>query len=299
MAFESLGVFLFNFWLVSLMLPIWAVASIGNLCCRCCKCGEDCLARVVIFMTAIAWRTTMLMSSCFIHVDVKGLNDFRTKLGSTGRPAVLIANHTSFLDTILILTLYSLRHSGSVRMFVGNHLFKMPLLGSIVKAMGHLSVPFKSGQGGKFEVDKEEMAVRMKQLQDHVEEGNFAAWFPEGQVNLGDVMKLQMFRAGGFTIPVNVDVELWCLAAVGNGVCWPGKSSVGGRPAQIGVKIWRLCESSQDFISEINGSEQDKCRFMANESQKAVQKVVDELAADGFVATADDEDKEALLKTEA
>merc|ERR1712151_1334824 len=102
-------------------------------------------------------------------------------------------------------------------MMVSNHLFKMPIVSTLVKAHGHLAVPFKqAGESGGFEIDQEKMKQRMRQLEDHADEGGSVAWFPEGTINKGDPLKLGSFRAGGFKLPLHVDAEIWCMAFVGN-----------------------------------------------------------------------------------
>jgi len=219
-------------------------------------------------------------------------------MGSSGRSCLIVGNHTSFMDTLVAVVANPLRNVGSVRMMVGNHLFRMPFLGTIVKAMGHESVPFKQDEATqKWTLDKEEMAARMKDLEAHVDRGGHLAWFPEGALNLGDPHKVGMFRAGGFVIPVHIDVEIWIMAAVGNSVCWPPSSTVGGRPATMALKMFRLCESSHDFLSKLPDDEKERSVFLANTAHDRVQKFVDEFVAEGFDGNIhSDEEKEEDYK---
>mmetsp|Transcript_48113 Transcript_48113/g.148506 ORF Transcript_48113/g.148506 Transcript_48113/m.148506 type:complete len:190 (-) Transcript_48113:169-738(-) len=166
-------------------------------------------------------------------------------------------------------------------MFVSSHLLKMPLLGTIVEAMGHLAVPFKSGENGKFEVDKERMAERMREFEEHVAAGGLAGWYPEGTMNRGNTEEVQLFRAGGFALAVHLDVEVWCVAFHGNAVCWPAAAAVGGRPARIGVKISNLCDSSRTLISDGDVNSNDEraaCLHLSNTTHARIQRDLSELA---------------------
>eukprot|EP00971_Amphidinium_carterae_P246797 4901598-Amphidinium_carterae.1 len=72
-----------------------------------------------------------------------------------------------------------------VKMMISMHVFNMPGIGIIAKAMGHLSVPFKSTDVEKFDVDKAEVEKRMKAMDAHIKAGGYGGWFPEGRVNPG------------------------------------------------------------------------------------------------------------------
>jgi len=168
-------------------------------------------------------------------------------------------------------------------MFVSSHLFKMPILSSIVTCMRHLAVPFKaSADSDSFELDRELMAKRQEELEDHVRAGNIAGWFPEGRMNPGDEAEVGMFRAGGFAMAARVDVEIWCVAFRGNATCWPRKSAVGGMPASVGVEIFKLCDSSFDYLAAAPGGrlagEREKTIFLANSARERIQAGVDQLA---------------------
>jgi len=227
-------------------------------------------------MTGLAWRIVLGLC-CWIRVNKDGFSEFKS-MGSTGRPIILVSNHASFMDTILLVALFPLSQLGKVKMFVSSHLLKMPLLGTICYAMGHLAVPFKAkGSEGGFELDKDLMAKRQEQLEQHVSRGNIAGWFPEGTMApTGDPNNSTgQFRAGGFTLAVHVDCEIWCCAYHGITKCWPTKAAVGGNPASIGVKFFKLCDSSKAFAAE-NGkdTEKDASIFIANSAQAKIQAAV-------------------------
>lgn len=298
---QHVAVVLFNLSLILLTLPPYVVALVAVTTAKCRPLAANSFRRrAVLATTCLAWRMLFLLC-CWVRIRVDGLYALRSGLGATGRPAIIIANHSSFMDTILLVTFMPVSKIVDMKMMVSSHLLKMPVLGTIVAAMGHKAVPFKSGgPSGTFEVDKELMAVRQKELQDHVAAGGLAGWFPEGTINKGDIREVKTFRAGGFTLAVHVDVEIWCVAFQGNTACWPATAAVGGRPAKIGVKIFKLCDSSHSLIlnSNIDLSDDRAASLqLANCAHGKVQLLVDQLAKEGYVTyPARDEATRPLLQ---
>jgi 1-acyl-sn-glycerol-3-phosphate acyltransferase len=232
-------------------------------------------------LTALAWRC-VFACSFWIREEIDGLQELRTELKASNTGAVIIANHLSFLDTILLVALMPVTEISRVKMFVSSHLLKIPLLSTIVKAMGHLVVPFKSAAEGKFEVDKDLMAERQAMLETHVKAGGIAGWFPEGAMNPGEnALEVAQFRAGGFSLAVNVDVPIWCVALVGNDRCWPRRAALGGRPSRIGVKVFKLCDHSTELAAKGGDSQRDQQVYLADLAHQKIQEAVDELSANG------------------
>jgi len=251
-------------------------------------------AKIVITITALAWRV-LLVSTFWVRCDCEGLAKFRAEVGRTGRPVLIVANHTSFLDTPLIVTTLPVWLAASSKMFAGNHLFKMPILGRVLKGMRHLSVPFKATSeenASNFQVDQEEMAERMKTLEAHAREVGCVSWFPEGTLNRGDPDKVNVFRAGGFSIPVHVDCEVWGVVMVGNQKSCPVKGLM-GRPARISLRTVCITDSThnmfkkeKDLIQQMMkddniDEERAQCLLLANTSRARVQDTVDEMLASG------------------
>jgi len=285
------GVVLFNVLLVVATLPAYVIAKVGVMLTACKPFrGNSCRRRAVLVATCLAWRV-VLSCCCWVRVHAEGIRSLRRELGASGRPAVIVANHASFMDTILIVTMLPLAKIARIRMLVSAHLLKMPFLGTIVQAMGHQAVPFKSGGvDGGFEIDKELMAVRQRELEEHVAQGGMAGWYPEGTMNRGDGREVGTFRAGGFALAVHLDLEVWCVAFQGNAACWPRTAAVGGRPSRIGVRIFRLCESSHAFITQAGISLEDERAasiHVANSAHRGIQSLVDELAAAGYAVPAE------------
>merc|ERR1711997_705314 len=120
----------------------------------------------------------VLLCLCrWVRLDLEGFDKLNSRLGASGRPCVITANHTSFMDIILTVALAPACHVGGMKMLVSNHVMKMPCLGQIIQAMNHVVVPFRK-IGSELELgeeamatDKELMVKRMQVLEDHVAEG--------------------------------------------------------------------------------------------------------------------------------
>lgn len=283
---QTMGIVFFNIILILCTLPVYLIAKVSIILAMCKPMRANSYRRkAVLISTCIAWRIALGLS-CWIKRDCEGLREFHATLGNNGRPAVIVANHASFMDTILLVALTPLSKISHVKMLIASHLLKIPCLGTIASAMGHLAVPYKQkASEGSFELDKELMAVRQQELQDHVAAGNIAAWFPEGTMNRDNIQDIKTFRAGGFTLTVNVDVQIWCVAEVGQSICWPARSSAGGAPCKIGVRIFKLCESSKGLLAAQTGDfkdPHDAAVFLANLAHEQIQERVNQLVADGY-----------------
>eukprot|EP00927_Polykrikos_kofoidii_P054217 TRINITY_DN48672_c0_g1_i1.p1 TRINITY_DN48672_c0_g1~~TRINITY_DN48672_c0_g1_i1.p1 ORF type:complete len:311 (+),score=37.75 TRINITY_DN48672_c0_g1_i1:67-999(+) len=304
----NLGVFFWNVLLVLFMLPTsYLLAKIGSLFLRVMPSGgrcsshcSGCLSRAVILLTCLVWRLTLALA-CWIRWRTDGVRQFRSELGSSGRPCILLANHVSFLDTILAVSLVPLAHVSRVRMMAADRILSMPILGTIAKAMGHIRTPPKELLDNAEYLKQVEESLR--ELDKHIVAGGIAAWYPEGRMNLVDPLKVQAFRAGGLAVAVRHDVEIWCIASVGNSICWPRTSALGGRPCKIRSRTFRLCESSHLFLRDAPSSpsgiaadaDRAKALYLAQAAQKAVQEAVDELAAEVFDTHGVAENSQPLL----
>lgn len=146
------------------------------------------------------------------------------------KPAFLIGNHQSFLDTILTVAIMPSNVTWRCRTYLSSHLYKMPILSTILTAVGHFPVYFSKNSGyNKFSVDREKMDQVQKKVDKHLSNGGVLAFFPEGQMNkMPDV--LCDFRYGGFKKALEYDARIWAMVAYGNQQSWPIKCQLGGYP---------------------------------------------------------------------
>ena len=96
-------------------------------------------------------------------------------------------------------------------------------------------------------------------------------------------MKLQQFRAGGFTVAYRVDCEVWMMVNVGNSDCWPAQETFGGYPASIRYKMYKFSSSTHDLLTE-NGfvignpdTERGATVFLADTLQSEMQEQMNSL----------------------
>jgi len=119
------------------------------------------------------------------------------RLPRTG-PAVLVANHTSWLDPI-VLPLALPRKPGFLAM---EELWKMPVVGFVMRAYGHLAIPLHRGA-----VD----ATALRRALGVLKEGALLIVFPEGGISPDGRLRpfhrgaaLLAARAGAPLVPVAI-----------------------------------------------------------------------------------------------
>uniref|UniRef100_A0A6U6NQE5 Phospholipid/glycerol acyltransferase domain-containing protein n=1 Tax=Zooxanthella nutricula TaxID=1333877 RepID=A0A6U6NQE5_9DINO len=279
---DAFGTVLFSIFLVLCTLVPWSIAKVGSCFSHCCPARCPASRRLVQHSVVLFWRL-LLWLSCWVRIRIDGTREFRRASGATGRPCVVVSNHLSFLDTPLLISLLPMTKVARVKLMVTSKMATMPFLRTIVRMTEHIIVPFARPDPECLEVDRDLMAVRLKELEDHMRRGGFAVWFPEGRLNSGDPTHVGTFRAGGFRLPARVDAEIWCIALVGTGDCWPHDSAVGGRPATVRGTIFRLCESSFECASTGRGGpglgdESSAAKFLAESARQRIQRAVDDIA---------------------
>jgi 1-acyl-sn-glycerol-3-phosphate acyltransferase len=301
---KMLGQALFALFVLSSLIPPWLTAALGEFWVQFAPADKQAdrrktLAKVVITVLAVCWRCA-LMLSCWIRIDMDGVDTLRRELGSTGKPVCVVANHCSFFDIFMAVTLQPLSKVGGFKMIVSSHVLKMPVIGRVATACGHLAVPFKDADGTStnFEVDKDKLAIVMQDFEEHLKSGQCCSWFPEGTVNKGDCAKVQQIRAGGLGIAVRNDAEIWVCTFVGNAISWPKNAPIGGIPAHIGVRAFCLCKSSKELLADPKSGddERSRCIFLADLLQSKMQSVIDEFVGKGYKAGNNERKKEAIKK---
>ncbi|CAE7789914.1 unnamed protein product, partial [Symbiodinium necroappetens] len=93
-------------------------------------------------------------------------------------------------------------------------------------------------------------------------------------------------------------VDIWCLAMLGTNVCWPVESLVGGIPARIGIRMWKL-GSSHALLSAESLPDSDtrtKAIRLAALVKASMQEGLEDLAAKGFSGQRNARNEEAKSK---
>jgi len=282
---DYLGVFVFSLLLLLSNVPVYAVARFTQTVKQ-IRGGKETVFLTKLTIAACHFMWLITIQLCWwVRVELISDEPGRMKT-NTGRPKVIVANHQSFMDTVLLTSYLPLGRAVDVKMYVASTLCKTPGLGTIVLAAGHIEVPFQASKttDTNMSVDKNVLEERMKVFSKHIEGGGTGSWYPEGRLNREDHQKVGMFRAGGFAIAEEADVEMWGLAFVGVNTCWPSRSSMGGRPCHIKMRLFLICESTHIHLRENGvsrnqvGDSGEKARtFLADSTRVLVQEHCDQM----------------------
>lgn len=137
------------------------------------------------------------------------------------RPVFLLGNHTSFFDTLLTVAKAPSRVIYHARTYQASYLTNIPLLGTMIAAMGHFPVHFTGTADTDFRVDREAMAATERSVDAFLDEGNSAlAFFPEGALN-STPAEIKPFRYGGIKKALARDARLFQFVTHGCPDVWP------------------------------------------------------------------------------
>lgn len=207
---------------------------------------------------------------------------------SDNRPVFLIGNHTSFLDTVLCVAKTPFMLTWNARTYVSNGLLSMPLLGTVIKAMGLFTVQFKGVKDGDFSVDKEKMAKMQVRVDAHIQNGGVLCFFPEGQVN-SNPEKIMPFRYGGMKVALDNDAKIYQYVTCGCPSVWKKKEPVGGWPGKVIYGLKPLApQGTKQLLQDVRAQKlypEDKpdVAVLAEYFQAKMQSYYDELVIKGGI----------------
>jgi 1-acyl-sn-glycerol-3-phosphate acyltransferase len=141
-------------------------------------------------------------------------------LPATG-PAVVAANHPSYLDPILL----SLRLRRPIRFMAWDALFRVPLLGPVMRALGAFPVDLRPGHG-------REAYSRAKTL---IEDGQVVGLFPEGKRSSSGWLEPAL-REGAARLAWETGAPLVPATIAGAFRAWPHHQAL-PHPARIKVRF--------------------------------------------------------------
>ena len=150
--------------------------------------------RVLLHLYSCAWGTLYVVSNPFWRLHVHG----RAKLPWRG-PAVIVANHLSLLD---ILVLYGLFRP--FKWISKAELFRVPILGWNMWLNDY--VPVWRG-------DRESVRRMMDHCRRHLDRGSPVLLFPEGTRALDG--RLQRFKDGAFRLAFEAKVPVYPVVLTG------------------------------------------------------------------------------------
>lgn len=135
-------------------------------------------------------------------------------------PAVVAANHPSYLDPILL----SLEVARPIRFMAWDAMFRIPLVGALMRAFGAFPVDVRPGKG-------REAYAKAKAL---IEQGELVGIFPEGKRSRGGWME-ESLREGAARLAWETGVPLVPVTITGAFRAWPHYQAL-PRPARIRVR---------------------------------------------------------------
>jgi len=250
-----------------------------------------------LVLTQLGWRIALLFAP---WVKCQGDDDYveqwslvlslmadyqadAAREGKPPRPLFILGNHASFFDTVLAVAKFPVQVVWRVRTYMSNHLFKLPVLSTICKSVGHFPVHFTSSESGKFKVDAEKMEAVEKSVDAHLKDGGWLCFFPEGQMNK-EPDKILPFRFGGMKRALEFDAALVMLVFRGNTDVWPLKAQVGGFPGRVRYSLRTVAmDGAKAFVemarSEGNPEEKDMPdhEILARRAQELMQAQYDAL----------------------
>lgn len=205
------------------------------------------------------------------------------KEGKTRRPLFILANHVCFFDTVLAVVLFPRQVMWRCRTYMADHLFKLPVLSTICKSVGHFPVHFSSAEDGVFKVDAKKMEEVEKRVDKHLATGGWLCFFPEGQMNKTPDTILP-FRFGGMKKALAFDARIVHLVWRGNETVWPRKEQVGGFPGRVEYTLEVVAPNGcKAFVQEARKTaskeeaELEDHALLAKRLQEKMQKKYDSL----------------------
>jgi len=164
--------------------------------------------------------------------------DFKKAIG--GRPIMLLFNHTSMADPLIITSLLDLDSIKYCRTLLKKSLHDIPFFGGITQMTGHFPVYFKSDETGSFSVDREKQDRVTEEMEAHLKDGGTLCLFPEGQVNRNPT-QLQTFRKGSFVLASKYQLPVWGCVVKGCSDIWP-RGGYPGSPAKVEAHLFPIAD---------------------------------------------------------
>jgi len=212
------------------------------------------------------------------------------------KPVMIVANHISFFDVILFSAYMPSDIIEKTISLCSIGVIRMPLIGNIVNACGHVPVNFTNACVGAkdssdFTIEKSSAEKASKAASEHVERSGMFVLYPEGKLNASSERVLQQFRHTGFRMMQQFDMSIWGMAMVGNQSVWPAYD-FGGLPGKVHVSLFPIfpdgAKGALETIRKNNdeaspkGEDKEKeenhgCEELSTEVRRIFQEELDEI----------------------
>jgi 1-acyl-sn-glycerol-3-phosphate acyltransferase len=157
------------------------------------------------------------------------------KISDPRRPYVVVCNHQSMADIPLISNLpWEMKWLGKAE------LFRLPIIGWMMKMSGDISVDRKSSRSG---------AQALIKAQHILEQKCSVMIFPEGTRTLDG--RVRSFSDGAFHLAIKAKVPILPLVIEGSRDCIPKNSWKFGKPSDIFLKVLPPIETSSMTLQDV------------------------------------------------
>ena len=170
----------------------------------------------------------LMLCRCWIRLEIRGAENIRNDRGG-----LLLINHQSFLDPLLVAVLISRPVSYLAR----DSLFRVPLLGWLMRNTHVIPISRESVRGGS-----------IRTAIDRLEEGYLVGIYPEGTRSSGETV--QKFRPGFLALARRTTQPIYPVAIAGSDRALP-KGAWLIRPCRIRVVFGEpLSESDRQQLHD-------------------------------------------------
>ncbi len=188
------------------------------------------------------WLMSKLAKSvlyCYPSVKKRFSNPYGETFSS---PAIIVANHQSFLDILCLLALHP-----RIIMLVNRWVWRSPVFGILVRNAGFY--PVDEGYENSVE-----------QLQSLVVDGYFIAVFPEGQRSSDS--QIQRFHNGAFYLANKLQLDIIPVTLYGQGMVMPKTDPFNVRKGWINVEIMQRIDYQELQQRSIRENAQFACNLI-------------------------------------
>lgn len=165
---------------------------------------------------AALWARSMMVTNPVWQIKVEGLESIQK-----GRHYVIVANHQSALDILVLLSGLPLHF----KFLAKQEIFPIPFIGWHMALAGYIPLDRQSHESGRKAIETASHWLRKSVS---------VVFFPEGTRSLNG--EISAFKMGAFKLAQDENVEILPVVVEGTGDALPKKS-------------WRLLKTTQFFLS--------------------------------------------------
>lgn len=160
----------------------------------------------------------------------------------TDRPFIIVANHQSYLDIILMLVVIR----DKIAFVAKEELLNIPVLGWDIRSQGHIAID--RSQGIK-------SARRLKEIAKATQNGKNLLLFPEGTRSFDG--QVGEFKRGAFQLALDAKVPILACSIAGSGKCMP-KKGFWIRPGHVNITLHPAI-----FPETLAGTDREKTMYLS------------------------------------